>query len=325
MKKLLIALLLLGSCTKPEPIEIITDDLTGRIYNDTTLTADREWMLSGRVSIMPGYTLTIEPGTVIKGRSGTGANASCLIITNGAKINAVGTPQQPIIFTADGDVPPSVRGLWGGLIILGDAIGSFPGGVDRVQIEGIPANDTVGLYGGNNPHHNAGILSYVSIRHGGSDIGEGNEINALTLGCVGDGTIVNNIEIMDNADDGIELFGGSVNVENLLVWGCADDFVDVDQGYAGNINNVLLIPDYVTNNVLELDGGEGSYNPMFSITNCKIEYHENNRMHFRGGANGNVTYTGDVNIVAEPGTNVVIDTLAVINESVFDWTYYKNY
>ena len=85
MKKLLIALLLLGSCTKPEPIEIVTDDLTGRIYNDTTLTADREWMLSGRVSIMPGYTLTIEPGTVIKGRSGTGANASCLIITNGAK------------------------------------------------------------------------------------------------------------------------------------------------------------------------------------------------------------------------------------------------
>ena len=170
-----------------------------------------------------------------------------------------------------------------------------------------------------------GILSYVSIRHGGSDIGEGNEINALTLGCVGDGTIVNNIEIMDNADDGIELFGGSVNVENLLVWGCADDFVDVDQGYAGNINNVLLIPDYVTNNVLELDGGEGSYNPMFSITNCKIEYHENNRMHFRDEANGNVTYTGDLNIVSEHGTNVVVDTLAVINESVFDWTYYKNY
>ena len=130
---------------------------------------------------------------------------------------------------------------------------------------------------------------------------------------------------MDNADDGIELFGGSVNVENLLVWGCADDFVDVDQGYAGNINNVLLIPNYVTNNVLELDGGEGSYNPMFSITNCKIEYHENNRMHFRDGANGNVTYTGGVNIVAEPSTNVVIDTLAIINESVFDWTYYKNY
>ena len=153
---------------------------------------------------------------------------------------------------------------------------------------------------------------------------EGNEINALTLGCVGDGTIVNNIEIMGNADDGIELFGGSVNVENLLVWGCADDFIDVDQGYGGNINNVLLVPDYVTNNVLELDGGEGSYNPMFSITNCRIKYHENNRMHFRDGANGNVTYTGNVNIVAEPGTNVVVDTLTVANESVFDWTYYKN-
>ena len=205
MKKLLIALLLLGSCTKPKPIEVINNDLHGRIYNDTTFTADIEWILDGRVSIMPGYTLTIEPGTIVKAKAGDGANASCLIITNGAKINAVGTPDQPIVFTADGDVPPSVRGLWGGLIILGDAIGSFPGEVDRVQIEGIPANDTVGLYGGNNPHHDAGILSYVSIRHGGSDIGEGNEINALTLGCVGDGTIVNNIEIMDNADDGLSL------------------------------------------------------------------------------------------------------------------------
>ena len=98
------------------------------------------------------------------------------------------------------------------MLILGDAIGSFPGEVEELQIEGIPANDTIGLYGGTNQHHNGGILSYVSIRHGGSDIGEGNEINALTLGCVGDCTAINNIEIMSNSDDGIELFGGAVNV-----------------------------------------------------------------------------------------------------------------
>lgn len=98
MKKILIALLLLVNCTKPQPIETLTNDLTGRIYENIILTADKEWILNGRVSIMPGYTLTIEPGTIIKAKAGSGANASCLIITNGAKINAIGTPQEPIIF-----------------------------------------------------------------------------------------------------------------------------------------------------------------------------------------------------------------------------------
>ena len=88
------------TCSKPDPIEIINTDLTGRIYKDTTLTADREWILDGRVSIMPGYTLTIEPGTIIKAKGGTGANSSCLIITNGAKINAIGTANDAIIFTS---------------------------------------------------------------------------------------------------------------------------------------------------------------------------------------------------------------------------------
>ena len=327
MKKLFIALLLLASCTKPQPIEIIDEGLKGRIYKDTTLTNDKEWLLNGRVSIMSGYTLTIEPGTIIKGKTGTGANSSCLIITRGAKINAVGTPTNPIIFTTqEENVPDAARGLWGGVLILGDAIGSFPGEVEELQIEGIPANDIIGLYGGTNQHHNGGILSYVSIRHGGSDIGEGNEINALTLGCVGDCTTINNIEIMSNSDDGIELFGGTVNVENLLVWGCADDFVDVDQGYGGNINNVLLVPDYVTNNTLELDGGEGSHNPFFNISNIVIKYHENNQMHFRDGVNGSISYQGYVNVIADPGINIGIDTLVNLDESIFDWTHYsQNY
>ncbi len=328
MKKLLIALLLLISCTKPQPIEISSDDLQGRIYNDTTLTADKEWVINGRVSIMPGYTLTIEPGTVIKAKSGSGANASCLIITNGAKINAVGTPQDPIIFTSNMEhVAKELRGAWGGLLILGDAPGSFPGEVSKLQIEGIPANDEVGLYGGSNPHHNAGILSYVSIRHGGSSIGEGNEINGLTLACVGDGTVVENIEVASNADDGIEFFGGTVNVNNVLVWACADDFIDIDQGYSGTINNLLLIPDYVSDHVIEADGGEGSYNPSFTITNCNMldtifwpAY-----VHFRDGANGYLSYQGNCDFHYDSDISVVLDTTTIDNENDFDWTYYKNY
>jgi hypothetical protein len=254
-------------------------------------------------------------------------DSSCLIITRGAKINAVGTPTNPIIFTTqEENVPDAARGLWGGVLILGDAIGSFPGEVEELQIEGIPANDTIGLYGGTNHHHNGGILSYVSIRHGGSDIGEGNEINALTLGCVGDCTTINNIEIMSNSDDGIEFFGGNVDATNLLVWGCADDFVDIDQGYGGNINNVLLVPDYVANNTLELDGGEGFHNPFFNISNIVIKYHENNQMHFRDGVNGSISYQGYANVIADPGTNIGIDTLVNLDESIFDWTHYsQNY
>ena len=332
MKKILslfaLAILVI-TCSKPDPIEIINTDLTGRIYKDTTLTADREWILDGRVSIMPGYTLTIEPGTIIKAKGGTGANSTCLIITNGAKINAVGTANEPIIFTSIlENTSPESRGLWGGLLILGSAKGSFSGEVEQLQIEGIPANDEVGLYGGTNDHYNAGTLSYVSIRHGGSDIGEGNEINGLTLACLGDCTTINNIEVMSNADDGIELFGGTVNVENVLVWACADDFIDIDQGYSGTINNLLLIPDYVSDHVIEVDGGEGSYNPNFTITNCNMldtifwpAY-----VHFRDGASGYLSYQGNCDFHYEQGVNVLVDTITSINnENDFNWTNYSLY
>ena len=327
MKKILIVLLLLVNCTKPQPIETLTNDLTGRIYEDIILTADKEWILNGRVSIMPGYTLTIEPGTIIKAKAGSGANASCLIITNGAKINAIGTSQEPIIFTSIlNNASSDVRGLWGGLLILGNAPGSFSGEVEQVQIEGIPANDEVGLYGGNDPHHNAGNLSYISIRHGGASIGEGNEINGLTLACIGDCTKIDNIEVMSNADDGIEFFGGTVNVDNILVWACADDFIDIDQGYSGTINNLLLIPDYVSDHVIEADGGEGFYNPSFNITNCNMldtifwpAY-----VHFRDEATGYLSYQGNCDFHYDQGVNIMIDTLSVNNESDFRWTYYNS-
>ena len=96
--------------------------------------------------------------------------------------------------------------------------------------------------------------------------------------------------------------------------------------YGGNINNVLLVPDYVANNTLELDGGEGFHNPFFNISNIVIKYHENNQMHFRDGVNGSISYQGYANVIADPGTNIGIDTLVNLNESIFDWTHYgQNY
>jgi hypothetical protein len=242
MKKLLLFLLvLLVSCQK-EKIEIPEERITGirvvqNIHGTVTWTSDNVYVISGRISVEPGSTLIIEPGTIIKGESGTGANASSLLVSRNATIIAEGTPDLPIIFTsvADEITPDQVRngifespnlgsdvnGLWGGVIILGNA--PISASSDVAQIEGIPTSDQNGLYGGSNPDDNSGILKYVSIRHGGTNIGSGNEINGLTLGGVGRGTIIDNIEIVANQDDGIEFFGGTVDATNIVVWNVGDD------------------------------------------------------------------------------------------------------
>ena len=318
-----------GTCN----YEQLENQLPLVIDNDLTLTNDKIWYLVGRTSVTNGTTLTIQPGTIIKGQSGTGANATCLIIAKGAKIMAQGTQQQPIIFTSISDnievgqtrgtsLEETVSGLWGGLIILGDA----PISADNVsmQIEGIPASDNNGLYGGTNENDNSGILNYVSIRHGGANIGEGNEINGLTLGGVGSGTIINNIEVFANQDDGIEWFGGNVNVSNVLVWNVGDDCVDIDQAYGGTINNVLIVPGLSTDHVLEIDGGEGTWNAAFNIYNCEV-ISDLAQAHFRAGAEGYVGLFGNVNVEADLGTLVTVETLPVgIDQSVFSWTYWYN-
>jgi hypothetical protein len=215
--------------------EVIVKD-NGNGTGTTTWTKDKVWILDGMVFVNPGQTLTIEAGTAIKGKPGTGANASALIVARGAKIYALGSAAEPIIFTfeadpLDGSVPVSTRGQWGGLIVLGNArLNSSPG---ESQVEGIPTSETRGLYGGNDDADNSGIIQYVSIRHGGTDIGAGNEINGLTLGGVGYNTIINHVEIVANADDGIEFFGGQPRVKNAIVAFCDDDCFDYDEGFRG--------------------------------------------------------------------------------------------
>jgi len=292
---LLSLLLTLVYCTKDEPIlytdTIITEIpepvgyiLEGQITENKILDASQIWTLKGRVSVVDGVTLTVPAGTIIKGEPGTGADASCLIIARGGKIDAQGTAQNPIIFTSISDniqiggVYPSsgpslsidVRGLWGGILILGKAPASFNNNVSELQIEGIPVSDTNGLYGGSNPTDNSGIFKYVSIRHGGAEIGEGNEINGLTLGAVGSDTVIDNVEVIANVDDGIEFFGGTVNASNLLVWGQGDDGLDIDQAYAGTIDNALVVLTAASDHGLEIDGPEGNLEGSFTIKNTTI-------------------------------------------------------
>ena len=212
----------------------ITDDGSGT--GTTTWTAENTYVLDGFVFVNSGQTLTIEPGTVVKGKAGEGANASALIVAQGGKIEAVGTADSPIIFTfesdpLDGTVPVSTRGQWGGIIVLGYAtLNSSP---STTQIEGIPTNETRGIYGGSNDNDNSGTIKYISIRHGGTDIGAGNEINGLTLGGVGSGTTIDYVEVIANKDDGIEFFGGTARVKHAVVAFCGDDSYDYDEGFRG--------------------------------------------------------------------------------------------
>ena len=281
---------LITSCDPIEPVD--PQPTQNRIVNtsiktNTTWYSDTIYQLGGRVAVENGATLTIEAGTVIKGEAGTGANATALLIARGGKLIAEGTVSKPIIFTSIADeitpelieqgvfsspnLDPTVNGLWGGVIVLGEAkisASNTTGDVSSVQIEGIPTSDPNGLYGGTNDLDNSGIIRYVSIRHGGANIGSGNEINGLTLGGVGSGTIVENVEVVGNQDDAIECFGGKVNLTNVVSWNAGDDGFDTDQSWGGTLDNFVIITP--GNHMFELDGPEGTYEAGHVIKNGDV-------------------------------------------------------
>ena len=228
----------------PDTVVVVTDNGSGT--GTTKWTKDKTYILNGRVFVNSGQTLTIEAGTVIKGETGTGESASALIVAQGGKIMAEGTASMPIIFTAKADptyrnqagvlqqstaLTASNTGLWGGLIVLGKAgLNSAPG---TTNIEGIPTSESRGIYGGTDDTDNSGVIKYVSVRHGGANIGANNEINGITFGGVGSGTTVDYVEVYANSDDGIEFFGGTVNVKHALVYSTGDDSFDYDEGFRG--------------------------------------------------------------------------------------------
>lgn len=246
--------------------------VTGNITTNTTWETGKVYILLTRVAVLDGITLTIEPGVVVKGAAGSGPNSTALLITRGATLMAEGTSASPIIFTSAADfiqpgeiespnLDPTLNGFWGGVIILGNA--PISADAATAQIEGIPASDPNGNYGGDDPTDNSGIIRYVSIRHGGTNIGEGNEINGLTLGGVGSGTSIENIEIVCNQDDGIEWFGGTVNVSNVVVWNTGDDAIDCDQSWSGTLDNFVIVNP--GDECFELDGPEGTMEDKYTI------------------------------------------------------------
>ena len=286
--------------------------VSGTITANTTWTADKVYELASKVYVTNGAVLTIEAGTIVKGREGVGSLATALVITKGSKILAEGTVAKPIIFTSvlDGIQPGQMAstltkadlGKWGGLIVLGSAPISALNGDTETQIEGIPGDVTFGKFGGTNAADNSGIIKYVSVRFGGALIGDGNEINGITLGGVGSGTVVENIEIVANADDGLEIFGGTVNVKNVIVAFQDDDAIDFDFNYSGIVDNFYVIHGSggVTDEALELDGPKGTTykDGLFTLKNgtcIALDQEKTSGADLKAGAQGtieNVSWSG---------------------------------
>ncbi|MBK7987044.1 MAG: T9SS type A sorting domain-containing protein [Ignavibacteria bacterium] len=199
-----------------------------------TLTRDKVYGIKGYFHVDNGGTLVIEPGTIVVGDQ-VGVN-SALVINRGGKIIADGRADAPIVLTSS--APPGLRapGDWGGLLIFGKAVINNPGG--EAAMEGgvaDPNNKSRWYYGGNDDNDNSGILRYVRIEFGGIALQPNQELNGLTLGAVGRGTIMEKVQVSYANDDAYEWFGGTVNGKYLISTSCLDDDFDADNGWSGKV------------------------------------------------------------------------------------------
>ncbi|MFM7724280.1 MAG: hypothetical protein ACKO7O_05770, partial [Bacteroidota bacterium] len=207
----------------------------------TDVPASTTWsgviLLQNKIYVKNNATLTIAPGTIIRGDLAT---QGTLIITRGAKIVANGTAANPIVFTSNQAVGNRNEGDWGGLILLGLAKNNQPGGI--ANIEGIPPiTDT--QYGGNFDNDNSGSLQYVRVEFAGIPLEPNKEVNGITFGSVGSGTVVDYVQVSHSGDDSFEWFGGTVNCKHLIAYGGLDDDFDCDFGYRGKVQFALSIRD----------------------------------------------------------------------------------
>lgn len=224
----------------------------GNITSNTTWTSNNVYLLSGVVIVDSLATLTIEPGTIIRGDA-TVANSS-LIISRGGRINAEGTVCNPIVFTSSKAAGSRAKGDWGGLIMLGKARNNQ--GRD-ILIEGFAANNLNYYYGGTDDDDNSGVLKYVRIEYGGYVFSTNNEINGLTMGSVGRGTTIDYVQTSFINDDSFEWFGGTVNCKHLVAYRGLDDDFDADLGWSGTVQFALAVKDPAVSDDPAISTSEG--------------------------------------------------------------------
>jgi hypothetical protein len=270
-------------------------NVSSDITTSTTWTANNVYNLTTQVYVTNGASLTIQAGTVVASTTNGGGS---LAVTRGAQIFVQGTQNNPVIMTSTADQATWVGGNpktgtwraaaneWGNLTICGNAYISenatagntaTPNAANYAVMEGLTAafpGDTRNLYGGGNDDDDSGSISYLSIRYGGKVVGLNNELNGLSLGGIGRGTEIRNVEIMNNVDDGIEIWGGTCNLKYVSIWNVGDDSLDIDQGYRGKVQFGLIVQGYsvlaaqgsgIGDNAIEIDGAEQSdYQPVTS-------------------------------------------------------------
>ncbi|MFZ2897519.1 MAG: hypothetical protein WA004_02785 [Saprospiraceae bacterium] len=253
--------------------EIIAID--ENITSDVTWTSGNIYVLTGMIAVTDNATLTIEPCVVVKAENGV----TGLVIDRGAKINAEGTAECPIIFTSSDDllepgeiVSPNLtgddHGLWSGIFILGNAPVSSADSIWNMM--SLLPNWDPFVFGGNDPDDNSGVLRYVSIRHTGFETAPFEIPSGINLGGVGSGTTIDKVEVFANSDDGLMTLGGTVNVNNFIVSYYKDDGYDCDMGYAGTMDNLIGIGGVDSHCALEIDGGEGLAKPSYTIRNASF-------------------------------------------------------
>ncbi len=363
-----LALALVGGASVAMAQTVVSSDITtnttwGGAANPSPI------ILQATLFVKNGAILTILPGTIIRGqpRQGTvipGSTAGApgaLIVTQNGRINAVGSPSSPIIFTTaaidnnqdgipdDVDANPGFRDpwtpgatfldatpttapigpldkagrgnvqLWGGLVLLGNAptnladkcgVGFGKCTVEGLTVPGYPVADCT--YGGVEPHDNSGTLKYVSLRYAGDEIGNSNELNGLSLAGVGDGTLIDNVEIFVNFDDGFEWFGGTVNGSHLAVFFEGDDMFDLDEGYTG-VNQFLfgVMPFF----------NENSGNPFGSASGDKAgEFDGDNYRPDQVSQNNNVTTRQSIDLLTSNPTPNPLSAFAMYNMTVIGST-----
>lgn len=264
------------------PVQTVSGDV-GSGAVPTTWTADKIWEIDGIVNVPSGVTLTIEPGTYIKAKAAEpGVASGVLVVQKGGTLNAIGTASAPIVFTSyklldcnTSNTP--APGDFGGVVILGNAYvntGTSANVIEGLTDQSNPQKYWYGSTGTTNNTESSGTLKYVRIEYAGrilptDDEGNGNEINGLTLGGVGSGTTLENIQVSYGQDDAFEWFGGTVNAKNLIAFAQDDDGFDMDFGYTGTITCALALADINSthstsggnpdSNGIELDGRQSGH------------------------------------------------------------------
>jgi hypothetical protein len=237
-----------GSADEGGPSE---EHVSGEITADTTWDADTTYILDDLTFVVQNATLTIEPGTTIKG----GGVGSALIVTRGSRLVAEGTAANPIVFTSN--IPEGLRdaGDWGGVALLGAAAVN----VEGPQLEGIEALGDRGSYGGTADDSNCGTLKYVRIEFAGFEFSTDNELNGLTLAGCGTGTTVDFVQVHRGSDDGIEIFGGKADIKHMVLTNIQDDSLDWDFGWTGRAQFLAIRHDEATSDAgFEADNGNPS-------------------------------------------------------------------